>query len=141
MRPWCVSRKTFCLQVRFSSVCSLDCTSSDMFSLLCLTGHEFKTGYSSGAAVPRGQRGLPPPELCIPLRAGSLSRDEMPVGPPGPTPQPPCPYAQQPTGGNPHRSESFRAVAAALWSLKIMSYSQHLLFARAKVTSLFRIKF
>lgn len=44
-------------------------------------------------------------------------------------------------GQNPHRSESIRAVAAAVQALKIMSYSQNLLFACAKVMFLFQIKY
>lgn len=114
-----VSQKTFCLQVGLTSVCSLDCTSSDMFSLPCLSRHKFRTGYSSGATFPQGtQWGLPPPELYTNLWAWSWSpsRARLPVGPPGLAPQPPCPWAQQALGlgggGNPHRSESIRAVTA-----------------------------
>lgn len=51
----CVSQKTFFLQVRLASVCSHDCTSTDTFPLLCLSGHKFKTSYSSGAASPWGK--------------------------------------------------------------------------------------
>lgn len=59
----CVSQKTFFLQVRLASVCSHDCTSTDMFPLLCLSGHKFKTGYSSGAASQWGKQALSPAEL------------------------------------------------------------------------------
>lgn len=59
----CVSQKTFSLQVSLASVCSHDCTSTDMFPLLCLRGHKFKTSYSSGAAFPQGEWALSPPEL------------------------------------------------------------------------------
>lgn len=49
-------------------LCSLDCTSRDMFSLLSLHMLKFKTSYSSGAALPYGVWGLSPPELYVHFR-------------------------------------------------------------------------
>lgn len=55
--------QTFFLQVWLASVCSHDCTSTDMFPLLCRSGHKFKTSYGSGAAFPWGKWALSPVEL------------------------------------------------------------------------------
>lgn len=110
-----VSLKTFCLQVRFASVCSLHCTSSNMFSLLRLSGHKLKTGYGSGADFPWGHSGV-----C-------LHQNFIPISEPDPLPGWRCLWELQawchshsahvhssPGGGNPHRSESIRGVAAAV---------------------------
>lgn len=101
------SRKTFSLQVRLTSICSLDCTGSDMFSLLCFSGHKFKSGYGSFSLGT--QCVVSPPELCTHLRAWSPSW--QPMGAAGLAPQPPSPCAQSPWGNHPHGSQSIRAVA------------------------------
>lgn len=87
----CVSQKTFFLQVRLASVCSHDCTSPDMFPLLCLSGHKFETSYSSGAASPWGKWALSPAELCpSPIPFPSSGATDI------------LPLSAAALGGNPH---------------------------------------
>lgn len=138
-----VSRKTFCLQVRLASVCSLDCT---VTCFLCIA----LAGINSELATVQEQlflgdtlgspstRTLCPSPSLIPFSGYGACGSSRP----GTTVT--LPMGTAAFGGRGEILTGQKALELSLLqskSLKIMSYSQYLLFAHAKVRFLLQIKF